>query len=927
MFVKGALLWTGDSHAAQGNGEINLTALETAYKEMNVTVDVLKNMKLEWPRIETKDSWITLGIDRDLNKALDILKEETTTFLMEQRKLTKDEAAKLMMAAWDCRVTQVVDVNKGLHCFSAKSAKERRKIEALPEKENKSYLVTVGKDADLNKAMDDAAWAMIDLLQQDKKLSRLDAYSLASMVMDCRLAAPTGAAESRALSGAQEHLGGVALAMEPDFIRKAWRQVSARGEPALGQPILIALAALRNPPLRGRHTRRGDDDRSRRTRRGGRRRPGHRRIDRAARRRSGSVRAASGRHRQGAARGPAGAGRAWLRLLAGRAGEPERQSASCAAARPISTPPPASRCSKYAARASSTKAATRTASPTRTTGSIPRTPSSSPRASPKPSARFAPEQKAGILANREGFLAELKTRQTRWTRPAPFAGTRLIAYHNSWPYFARRFRLDVIAFIEPKPGVAPSPAHLAQLISEGRKAQVRAILHEPYEPEDASRFVAQKLGVPGGALRHSRSAAAGGNDDYVALFEYNVAALAAHWVRGPLARMSGRRFGGARLLVLPFAASVAFVLIHAYLGVHVLRRKIVFADLALAQLSALGATVAFAVGHPRQRRGLRYALLFTAIGAALLTLTRGLARFVSQEAFVGIVYVVADRGDDIGGRSLAAGSGARQEDPGGQHPDGRTHRRCELRRVVRCDRRLALACAAAAARASRSRAAPGRAGPRRLGLGSVFFLSFGVVVTSSVTTAGVLLVFSFLIVPAVIGSIFSGKLPVVLLIAWGVGIAACAAGLAGSYALDLPTGAAMVMALAGFLVLAGLAKVLIFADRASGGLGARAGTIAAAGLAVSLLAVLSSCVWLMVNPTGDQPLLALVERATGIGPAQFLNGPSARRLMRPLLATAAAFRGKWTGSMRWKKRRAIRARRCPTTKSGASRPISRASTR
>src|SRR6266550_2272954 len=190
VFVKGALLWTGDSHAAQGNGEINLTALETAYKEMNVTVDVLKNTKLEWPRIETKDSWITVGIDRDLNKALDILKEETTTFLMEQRKLTKDEAAKVMMATWDCRVTQVVDVNKGLHCFSAKNTKERRRIEALPEKENKSYLVTVGRDADLNKAMDDAAWAMIGLLEQDKKLSRLDAYSLASMVMDCRLAAP-----------------------------------------------------------------------------------------------------------------------------------------------------------------------------------------------------------------------------------------------------------------------------------------------------------------------------------------------------------------------------------------------------------------------------------------------------------------------------------------------------------------------------------------------------------------------------------------------------------------------------------------------------------------------------------------------------------------------------------------------------------------
>ena len=196
VFVKGALLWTGDSHAAQGNGEINLTALETAYKEMNVTVDVIKGMKLEWPRIETKDAWITVGIDRDLNKALDILKAETTTFLMEQRKIGNAEAEKLMMASWDCRVSQVVDVNKGLHCFSAKNPKERRKIEALPETENKAYLVTVAKDADLNKAMDDAAWAMIELLQNQKGLSRLDAYGLASMVMDCRLAAPAGPQKS-----------------------------------------------------------------------------------------------------------------------------------------------------------------------------------------------------------------------------------------------------------------------------------------------------------------------------------------------------------------------------------------------------------------------------------------------------------------------------------------------------------------------------------------------------------------------------------------------------------------------------------------------------------------------------------------------------------------------------------------------------------
>src|SRR5213592_5016606 len=96
------------------------------------------------------------------------------------------------------------------------------------------------------------------------------------------------------------------------------------------------------------------------------------------------------------------------------------------------------------------------------------------------------------------------------------------------------------------------------------------------------------------------------------------------------------------LLVLPFAASIAFVIIHAYFGVHVLRRNIVFADLALAQLSALGASVAFASGYaPASAAGFAYGLLFTAIGAALLTLTRRLAHVVSQEAFVGILYVVA----------------------------------------------------------------------------------------------------------------------------------------------------------------------------------------------------------------------------------------------------------------------------------------------
>src|SRR5438132_1889939 len=140
--------------------------------------------------------------------------------------------------------------------------------------------------------------------------------------------------------------------------------------------------------------------------------------------------------------------------------------------------------------------------------------------------RLAPGQRERIIANRERFLAELKTRRARWNELlAPYAGVKLFAYHNSWPYFARRFRLDIVDFIEPKPGVAPSPAHLAKLIAEGRRANVRAILHEPYEPDDASRLVAQKLGVPFVLLATSVESVAGVKD-YLDLFEYNTAMLA-----------------------------------------------------------------------------------------------------------------------------------------------------------------------------------------------------------------------------------------------------------------------------------------------------------------------------------------------------------------------------------------------------------------
>ena len=186
VHVPGALLWTGDSHAAQGNGEVNLTAIETAYKEFNITVTVLKDMKLDMPRIETQKSWITMGFDQDLNKAWNGAKEQTVRLLSGQRKISADEAGVLMAKVSDCRVSQVVNVKKGIHCLSPKDAKVKEDMER-PAKETPRYYVTHAKDADLNKAMDTASMAMIKWLESNKGIARLDAYGLASAAMDCRV--------------------------------------------------------------------------------------------------------------------------------------------------------------------------------------------------------------------------------------------------------------------------------------------------------------------------------------------------------------------------------------------------------------------------------------------------------------------------------------------------------------------------------------------------------------------------------------------------------------------------------------------------------------------------------------------------------------------------------------------------------------------
>ena len=188
VFVPGALLWTGDSHAGQGNGEINLTALETAYKEFNITVEVIKGKPLDFPRIETKRSWIGMGFDQDLNKAWTQARAQTIKLLSELRGISAEQAEKLMPTVSDCRVSQVVNIKKGIHCLVPKNPREAEDTER-PTRETAKYLVSYAKDADLNKAMDTASMGMMKMLENDKKIARLDAYGLASVAMDCRIGA------------------------------------------------------------------------------------------------------------------------------------------------------------------------------------------------------------------------------------------------------------------------------------------------------------------------------------------------------------------------------------------------------------------------------------------------------------------------------------------------------------------------------------------------------------------------------------------------------------------------------------------------------------------------------------------------------------------------------------------------------------------
>ncbi|MGZ5262038.1 MAG: metal ABC transporter permease, partial [Burkholderiales bacterium] len=248
------------------------------------------------------------------------------------------------------------------------------------------------------------------------------------------------------------------------------------------------------------------------------------------------------------------------------------------------------------------------------------------------------------------------------------------------------------------------------------------------------------------------------------------------------------------LLWLPFVLSIVLVAIHTFLGLQVLARNVVFVDLALAQIAALGATVAFMLGHPVSSSGsYAYSLAFTLAAAVVLASTRSWTQRVPLDALVGVIYVVA-----------AAAAFLVVE----KAPQGTEHIKQLLTGNILTTgvRDLAFvtplyALVGFGLWAARARLARCAEGSSRWVWDFFFYACFGLVVTSSVALAGVLLVFSFLIIPAAIGMLYADGVRQ-LLIGWAVGVLASCVGLTASYIWDLPTGSAMVCTFGATLAIA-----------------------------------------------------------------------------------------------------------------------------
>ncbi len=250
-----------------------------------------------------------------------------------------------------------------------------------------------------------------------------------------------------------------------------------------------------------------------------------------------------------------------------------------------------------------------------------------------------------------------------------------------------------------------------------------------------------------------------------------------------------------KLMALPFLACVILTGMHVYLGLHVIERGIIFVDLALAQFAALGAAAGLFCGIELDTNAnYLISVAFTLIGAGVFALTRLRKPIVPHESLIGIAYVVAAAGAIL---LLSKGPGGAEELQDlmvghllfvNAHEVGKLAVLYSLIGVAHWFMRKPLLSI------SSNPEQAFKDGRNVRMWDFLFYASFGFVVTSSVAVAGVLLVFSFLIVPSVCAVFLATRIGPRLATGWICGILTSGAGISASYFYDLPTGATVVVA-------------------------------------------------------------------------------------------------------------------------------------
>ncbi|HMD36250.1 MAG TPA: metal ABC transporter permease [Vicinamibacterales bacterium] len=266
-------------------------------------------------------------------------------------------------------------------------------------------------------------------------------------------------------------------------------------------------------------------------------------------------------------------------------------------------------------------------------------------------------------------------------------------------------------------------------------------------------------------------------------------------------------------LAAPFAASLILTGIHAYLGVHVVERGVIFVDLSLAQIAALGATIAILLpvsgGDPHAPVVYWISLLFTFIGAAIFSTIRVKRARIPQEAIIGICYAVASAAAILAMSKATSESEHLKDMLVGNilavsWPE--VTRTAALYGAIGAFhfifRKQFLAISMSHQRAEES-------GLSVRFWDFLFYASFGFVVTSSVSIAGVLLVFCYLIVPSVAAMLYADRVGTRLAIGWTMGTVVSAIGVYMSLKLDLPTGATIVCTFGLGLIIMALVRPLI----------------------------------------------------------------------------------------------------------------------